>query len=78
LQNSCPGKPDGNFFSSNSSYSFTKIPSNEEICIIALSRSGKKILAGKSSKFKLADVEKCQIKLNEINEEQLAPLINSL
>jgi hypothetical protein len=66
------------FSISNSSYSFTKIPSNQEVCIIALSRSGKKILAGKSSNFKLADLEKCQIKLNEINEKQLAPLINSL
>jgi hypothetical protein len=68
----------GNGNKSKLKYSFRNVPVNAEVTLIAISKSKDKILAGKSSSFKLSDCNSFDIKLEEITADKLEPLINSL
>jgi len=59
-------------------FTFSNIPSGQDVSIVAITRVKGKIIVGKTSCFKLSALNGCEINLQEISQKLLDPFINSL
>jgi hypothetical protein len=65
-------------YQTQSVYSFNNIPSQAEVALFAISKVNGKVIAGKTSYFKLNDLSNYELALREIVPQELDSIINSL
>jgi hypothetical protein len=65
-------------YESPSVYSFSNVPSQTEVALVAITKVNGKIIVGKTSYLKMNELSNYEIRLKEISQKELDPFINSL